>query len=74
MLTKYKERVIYRRLIVFCRNNRLSPDEFLYDCCEGRISNFPQWYVDYINYVRAEMRNRMKTGIYNKINVKDIWS
>ena len=73
-MTKYKDRIIYRRLVIFCKNNKLNPDEFLYDCCEGRIRNFPQWYVDYINYVRAEMRDRMRTGVFHKINVRDIWS
>ena len=70
----YKSRIIRKRFLQFCRIHKLSPEEMLYGCCEGKISNFPYWYVDYLNKTKMEIRNRMKTGVINKLEMKDIWS
>lgn len=69
----YKYTVLRKRFLQFCKKNRVSPEEML-SYCEGRITNFPYWYVDYINYTRNEVNNRIRTGIVNKIELKDIWS
>ena len=74
MRTSYKYTALYRRFTLFCQANKINPEDLLYGCCEGRLSNFPRWYVDYINYTRAEIRNRVKTGVVKKIDYKDIWS
>ena len=73
MRTKYRYSALYRKFSVFCKKNNVSQDEVL-SYCEGRLSNFPYWYVDYINKTRAEIKNRLKTGVYHKVNLQDVWS
>lgn len=72
MQTKYKYTVIRKRFLQFCRKNNVSPEDML-AYCEGKLSNFPNWYVDYINYVRAEIRNRIKTGTIKKLDLSEVW-
>ena len=74
MIQKYKDRVIYRQIVKFCKARKISVEEVLYGCCEGRLSNFPYWYVDYINKYRSEIQNRIKTGVSKRFDYKDVWS
>lgn len=53
----------------FCDIHNISYEDMLYGCCEGKLSNFPIWYVSYLNRVRMEIKNRMKTGVVHKIEV-----
>ena len=69
----YKYTAIRKRFLQFCRRYKVSPEEML-GYCEGRLSNFPYWYVDYLNYTRAEIRNRVKTGVVHEIKLCDVWS
>ena len=73
MVTTYKYTAIRKRFLQFCRRNKVSPEEML-GYCEGRLSNFPYWYVDYINYTRKEIQNRIRTGNVNAIKLSDVWS
>lgn len=72
-VTTYKYTAIRKRFLQFCKRNNISPEDLLYGCCEGRLSNFPQWYVDYLNTTRNEIRNRIKTGVYHKIEITEVW-
>jgi len=69
----YKYSVVRKRFLQFCKKYKANPEDVL-GYCEGRLSNFPQWYVDYLNCMRNEIRNRIKTGIYKDIRLEDIWS
>lgn len=69
----YKYTAIRKRFLQFCRRYKISPEELL-SYCEGRLSNFPYWYVDYLNYTRNEIRNRIKTGVVHEIKLSEVWS
>ena len=71
---RYKYSAISRNFRRFCDRNNISYEDMLYGCCEGRISNFPRWYCDYLKYIKHEIRKRIKTGIAHKIDVYDVWS
>lgn len=69
----YKYTVIRKRFLQFCRKHNASPEEIL-SYCEGSLRNFPYWYVDYLNCIKKELKNRIRTGTINKIELKDVWS
>lgn len=71
-VTEYKRSVINKRFLQFCKRYKVNPEDML-GYCEGRLSNFPYWYVDYINKTRNEIRNRIKTGVVHKIELSEIW-
>lgn len=69
----YKYTAIRKRFLQFCKKNRANPEDVL-SYCEGSLNNFPRWYVDYLNYTRKEIRNRIRTGVINPIKLEDVWS
>lgn len=69
----YKFTVIRKRFLQFCRRYNANPEDVL-GYCEGSLSNFPRWYIDFITYTRVEIRNRVKTGVVNPIRLEDVWS
>jgi len=69
----HKYTLIRKRFLQFCKKNNVNPEDML-GYCEGRLSNFPYWYADYIKYTRNEIRNRIKTGVVNAVKLEDIWS
>lgn len=73
MATEYKYSFIRKKFLQFCRKNNINPQELL-SCCEGRVSNFPFWYVDYQRYIQNEIKNRVRTGVVTKFNYRDVWS
>lgn len=73
MVTQIKRRVLIKNFNRFCRVHNVDPQELL-GLCEGRLSNFPYWYVDYINYVRKSMQDRIRTGEVHKLSIYEVWS
>lgn len=69
----YKYSAIGRNFRRFCEKNNIPYEDLLYRCCEGKISNFPKWYVNYLKYVRSEIRHRIKTGVVHQIDYQDVW-
>jgi len=68
-----KDSLVKRRFLQFCKRYNVSPEDLL-SYCEGRISNFPYWYADYLKYTRNEIKNRINNGICKKIELQDVWS
>lgn len=72
MITEYKYSVIKRRFLQFCRRNNISPEDLL-AMCEGRVSNFPYWYADYVNKFSETVRYRILTGDKSKFTLDNVW-
>ena len=68
----YKNRIIRKRFLQFCRRYRINPEELL-AMCEGRLSNFPYWYSDYLRYLQKITQERIRTGVITKMNFNDVW-
>lgn len=71
-VTTYKRSLIRKRFLQFCRRYNVNPEDLL-SYCEGRLSNFPYWYSDYIRITRNEVKNRINTGVYKKIELSEVW-
>mgnify|MGYP007038279725 CR=1 FL=1 len=73
MKKELSRRETRKRFLQFCRKHNISPMDLL-SYCEGRLGNFPYWYVDYLNYTRNEIKNRIRTGVVKQIKYEDVWS
>ena len=72
MKKRYSDSAIKRRFLSFCKVHNANPEDVL-GYCEGKLSNFPYWYCDYLRYCRNEILRRIKTGVNNKIDMKEVW-
>ena len=73
MKTQITRRELIRRFLQFCRRYNANPEDVL-SYCEGRLSNFPYWYADYLRYTKNTIKERIKTGKYERIRFEDVWS